>query len=133
LIKKEVKEQVEKQMNLDFAKKMEEIKKRTEEEVRDKIAQEEEERKQKQKAIKEAEDAAEEAKHVAEKKAEEEEMRKLTKAEAKKEAMRLAVRRQADEILAKQEYRDKIALAAHKYNLILTDERAYKDHSDSES
>jgi len=37
-------------------------------------------------------------------KAEQEEMRKLAKAEAKKDAMRLAIRRKADEILAKEEY-----------------------------
>jgi len=42
---------------------------------------------------------------VAEKKAEAEEQRKIDKAEAKKEAFRLAIRRQADEILAKDEYK----------------------------
>lgn len=55
--------------------------------------------------MRDAEEAADEAKHVATMKAEAEEMRKIQKAEAKKEAMRMAIRRQADEILAKDEYK----------------------------
>ena len=56
-------------------------------------------------ALKDAEEAADDAKKVAEHKAALEEQRKLEKAEGKKEALRLAIRRQADEILAKDEFK----------------------------
>lgn len=101
-----------------FDRKAEEIRIRTEQEVLDRIEAEEKEKAERKKAMKDAEEAAEEAKHVAEMKEEAEEQRKITKAEAKKEAMRLAIRRQADEILAKNEYKEKISAAAHKYNLM---------------
>lgn len=61
-------------------------------------------------------------------KAAEEESRKLKKAEAKKSAMRLAIRRQADEILARDEFKERVAKAAHKYNLM-----QIKSHDDDSS
>ena len=70
---------------------------------------------------------------MAELKAAAEEERKLAKAQQKKEALRLAIRRQADEILAKQEFSKKIAAAAHKYNLQQTGHNAYEESSDSDS
>ena len=83
--------------------------------------------------MRDAEEAAEEAKHVATMKAEAEEMRKIQKAEAKKEAMRLAIRRQADEILAKDEYKQKISAAAHKYNLMQVGHRVQRKNTDDSS
>lgn len=132
-IKKQVIEEVEKDMKVDFEKRMEEVRKRTEEEVLARIAQETQDKKDKLEALKSAEDAADEAKKVAEKKAEQEELRKIKKAESKKEAMRLAIRRQADEILAKDEFKQKLVKAAHKYNLQQTGKTAYDHHSDQES
>lgn len=123
-------------MKVNIEKKEAEIRKRLEEELRGKIAQEADEKKEQQKAIKAAEEAAEEAKKVAEMKAEQEELRKLAKAEAKKDAMRLAVRRKADEILAKEEYQTKISRAAHKYNgsyNILSQQRNRADESSDSS
>jgi hypothetical protein len=66
-------------------------------------------------------------------KAAKEESRKIAKAEAKKDAMRLAIRRQADEILAKDEYQRKLADAAHKYNLIQIRSKTNVADSDSDS
>ena len=112
---------------------MEEVRKRTEEEVLARISQETQEKKDRLEAIRSAEEAADEAKKVAEKKAEEEELRKIKKAESKKEAMRMAIRRQADEILAKEEFKEKLVKAAHKYNLHQTGKTAYDHQSESES
>jgi len=60
-----------------FEKEAEEIRIRTEEEVKARIEAEELERKERQKALRDSEEAAEEAKHVATMKAEAEEMRKI--------------------------------------------------------
>ena len=120
-------------MHLEFSKKEEEIKRKTEEEVRARIAAEEEEKKRRQTAIRDAEEAADEAKRVATAKWEAEEKRKIEKAESKKAAMRMAIRRQADEVLARQEYKEKIAKAARKYALIQKRAKHRRESSDSES
>ena len=47
----------------------------------------------------------------------------------------MAIRRQADEILAKDEFKQKIAAAAHKYNLmqVVSKSRNRGDESSSDS